>query len=338
MAFSSWVGQKELKARLGSILKGEPGHAYVFTGPDGIGKQSFARELAKGLLCQQATIDGACGQCSSCRNFDNQVHPDFRQLLLEAKDKTIKVERVRHVIQADLPMRPQFGQRKVYLIDADFLNEQGQNALLKSLEEPPDYACFLMMVNGPERLLPTILSRVTILALHRYPLDEILAILHQRMPAQDHSDTLPFCARYANGVPGAALDLAASSWFGDLRKEVIEFYLSLGRRSRAWLLTDGFQFFDANKSQVVVILDIMASLVRDQLVLRLTGDTRHLTNQDQLAALRPATTGPSRQGVPALMHTASAIQSARRGLALNASFESLACHLLLTLRKELAHA
>ena len=142
MAFSSIVGQVDAKVRLGSALEGIPGHAYVFAGPDGIGKTLVAREFAKALLCQAPSSDGACGVCTSCRHFGNGVHPDFKTLTLDGKEKNIKVERVRQSVCADLNMRPQFGNRKVYLIAADFLNEQGQNALLKSLEEPPDYCFF----------------------------------------------------------------------------------------------------------------------------------------------------------------------------------------------------
>ncbi len=367
MAFSAWVGQSALKTRLGSILQGEPGHAYVFSGPAGIGKMTFARELAKALLCTRPGPDGACGQCQSCRHFEHQVHPDFRLLQLEPKDKTIKVERIRHVVSADLPLRPQLGSRKVYLIEADYLNEQGQNALLKSLEEPPDYITFILTANGPERLLPTILSRVTLLALHRYSEAEILAILRQQIPAGPSGDstrsagrpgsasrvaermgtpdatreepvrqpdeTWIFYARYAGGLPGAALELAASPWFADLRQDVISLYRTISRQSRASLLTEGYRLFEANKSQAVVICDILTSLVRDQLVFSLTRDDQYLTNRDQLAVV--GTGGPD---VAGLLRAAAAIQSARRGLALNASFEGLACNLLLKLRKELAHA
>jgi DNA polymerase-3 subunit delta' len=177
MGFASLVGQPDLKVRLGSILKGEPGHAYILSGPLGIGKSAFAQVFAQALLCQDPTPDGGCGICDSCRHFSHQAHPDYRTLLLDPADKVIKVERVRQTIQADIALRPQFGRRKVYLVDADFLNEQGQNTLLKSLEEPPDFVTFILMASGLERLLPTVLSRLTVLPLQRYNDEDVIAIL-----------------------------------------------------------------------------------------------------------------------------------------------------------------
>lgn len=342
MAFSTLIGQQELKSRLGLILGSEPGHAYVLTGPEGIGKSTFAAAFAQALLCQEPNADGACGHCPACHHFENQAHPDFRKLLLDNKDKIIKVERVRQTIQADLALRPQFGKRKVYLIDADHLNEQGQNTLLKSLEEPPDFVSFILMAAGPERLLPTILSRLTVLPLRRYPAELVVEILHRELSRQNSSipddTTLAFYARYANGIPGAALNLLTSSWFQDLRSETIDFYHQLGRLSRAQVLTTGYGFLDNNRARADVLLDILASLTRDQLVLAMTQDKRHLTNPDQAGQLKIRSEALRSKSIPGLFRASNAIYAARRGLALNASFEGLACQLLLTLRKELVHA
>ncbi len=338
MAFSSIVGQTDAKKRLGSALMGAPGHAYVFSGPDGIGKTLVAREFAKSLLCRAPSSDGACGQCDSCRHFENRVHPDFRSLQLENKEKVIKVERVRQDICADLNLRPQFGSRKVYLIAADALNEQGQNALLKSLEEPPDYVFFLLTVISPERLLPTIISRVNLVPLRRYSATEIGAILSAN--GLGSSQTQTFYARFAGGLAGVAMDLAGSDWFGDLRLETLQLYKNLGQQSRTALLTAGYQFFDNNRPRVPVILDIIGSLIRDQLVYACLHQTDQLTNIDQLPILQQglAKALPEPEARRRLTRSYAALLAARRGLTMNASFEGLICNLLLVLRKEFTYA
>ena len=338
MAFSSTVGQYEIKKRLGTALMGSPGHAYIFSGPKGIGRTTLARSFAKALLCDQPSLEGSCDHCASCHYFDRLVHPDYRELQLDGKDKFIKVERVRQAVCADLNIRPQLRPRKVYLIGADDLNEQGQNALLKSLEEPPDYAFFLLTAIGQNHLLPTIVSRTSLILLKRHAPDEIEEILRQK--GLSGTDELTFCARYAGGLPGVALDLATSDWFSSLRQDTVSFYRSLGRSTRTAVLTGGYQFFDGNRPHVPEILDILGSLVRDQLVALYTADRRLLTNPDQNTLLYrfPAGTPDPGEARSRLTRAFDALLAVRRGLALNASFEGMICNLLLVLRKELSYA
>lgn len=338
MPFSSLIGQDEVKKRLGSALTGTPGHAYVLSGPDGIGKTSFAYEFAAGLLCPDVSPEGSCGKCASCRYFAGNVHPDFRALELDAKEKNIKVEKVRQRIRADLNLRPQLGARKVYLIDADYLNEQGQNALLKSLEEPPDYVHFIMTIISPERLLQTIMSRVNHIALKRYSVTEIGAILQKNDLARP--EEYAFYARFSGGLAGVALDLAGSEWFAALRAETVQLYSEIALSTRADLLTEKYKWFESNREYAPLIFEMIGSLIRDQLIC-LTGDGDDLIiNRDKLDILRDdnilkRSADEARQS---LLRAYAIIISARRGLDCNASFEGLVGHSLLALRKELSNA
>lgn len=338
MPFASLIGQDEAKKRLGAALTGIPGHAYVITGPGGVGKTSFAVAFARGLLCTAATADGDCGICPSCRYITNRVHPDFRSLELEGKEKFIKVERVRQKVCADLNMRPQLGTRKVYLIDADHLNEQGQNALLKSLEEPPEYAHFILTVVSPDRLLPTIMSRVNLIALSRYDVAEIGRILQLHNLARP--EEYAFYARFSGGLAGVALDLAGSEWFTALRSETLSLYQNLPDLTRAELLTDVYGWFEANRDYTPLIFEMLGSLIRDQLVYLTSGRENLIINRDQLDILSEhniyrRSKEEARQN---LIRVYAVIIAARKGLDLNASYEGLVCQSLLALRKELSNA
>ncbi len=163
MSFSTIVGQTEIKERLGHALTGQPGaRLYIHRTQGESARTRLARALAAALLCERPGRDGACGRCPSCRYMAGGVHPDYRELELQEKEKVIPVDAVRQRIGADLYHQPQLGMRKVYLVDADALNEQGQNALLKSLEEPPPYAIFLLTALSARHLLPTIVSRAVV--------------------------------------------------------------------------------------------------------------------------------------------------------------------------------
>lgn len=338
MTFSSIVGQAEIKERLGHALTGNPGHAYIFSGPQGIGRTHIARVFAAALLCHESDQEGACGRCLSCQYLEQQVHPDYLELRLQDKEKVIPVESVRRKISSDLYLQPQISQRKVYLIAADGLNEQGQNALLKSLEEPPSYAVFLLTVTSLDRLLPTVVSRAVHIRIHPCSYQETMEILKKR--GLDQLKTAPFCARFSGGVPGAAIELAENEWFHELRKETIHLFSQLTHESRAYLLTKGYAMLDSNRRFMPEILKIMSSLIHDLMILSGGSKTQNLINEDQIGFLKPIAAGLEKTGhwQEHLGKAYRAIITASHGLEQNASFEGLACHLMLALRKELQHA
>ncbi len=263
--FDSLLGQDELKERLGRALKELPGHSFVFIGPDGIGKKSFAREFAQALLCEKPDRNGGCGHCPSCHYFMQGSHPDYKELLLKEKEKTIKTDVIRKLVCGDITMLPQISGRKVYFIDADDINEQGQNTLLKTLEEPPEYAVILLAVSASQNLLPTILSRVIHVPFQRNTTAQIEQILETRDraardgAAKDSGKPYRFFAKFSDGVPGVALHLFESELFSQQREEILGKMPALPLVSRSDLLLDYFSLFDTNKPQVDDILGVMST-------------------------------------------------------------------------------
>lgn len=154
------VGHKENRERLNNIIKsGKIGHAYLFVGKAGIGKKLVAVEFAKSILCLKNENGQACGNCEACKTFENNA--DF--FIIEPEKNIIKVDVIRE-FEKEVYLKPTISNRKCFIInDADLMNESAQNALLKILEEPPEYATIILLATKKEKLLNTIKSRVVTL-------------------------------------------------------------------------------------------------------------------------------------------------------------------------------
>ena len=138
-------------------------HCYIFSGNEGTGRFLLAKEFAKSIVCKEKS---GCNKCIPCKQFSDNTSPDYKVIdLLEEKGKTkkaITVDQIREVV-ADIYIKPSVFEKKIYIIkNADKMNINAQNAILKSLEEPPSYVIFILIVTNTELLLPTIVSRGTI--------------------------------------------------------------------------------------------------------------------------------------------------------------------------------
>lgn len=139
------------------IIDKRIGHAYLFSGKDGIGKKLVAVQFAKDLMCTNSTLGSACRNCEACNTYEN--NGDF--YIIKPEKNIIKVEDIRNLI-SEIYLKPTKASRKCFIIDeADKMNESAQNALLKVLEEPPLYASIILVASNKEKLLGTIKSRVT---------------------------------------------------------------------------------------------------------------------------------------------------------------------------------
>ena len=165
MNFSNIIGNDNVKVLLDNLITtNNLVHSYMFVGTEGIGKVLFAQNFAKMILCQNEPK--ACNTCSSCIKFDSDNHPDFMQI--DSEDgKSIKINQIR-LLQEKIAEKPIISNKKVYIInDSDLMTVEAQNWLLKTLEEPPEYAVIILVLSNENKLLSTIKSRCTKIAFQK---------------------------------------------------------------------------------------------------------------------------------------------------------------------------
>ena len=171
--FENIVGNNKIKTSLiNAINSGNVSHSYLFIGKEGIGKKLFAKDLAKKVMCL-GTDD-----CESCIKFNANSNPDFNIIIPDGK--SIKIEQIRN-LQNKIVEKPIISNKKVYIIDnADLMSEESQNCLLKTLEEPPEYAMIILIASNENRILQTIKSRCVIIRFEDLTNDEISQILNTK--------------------------------------------------------------------------------------------------------------------------------------------------------------
>ena len=190
-----------LRAAVGN---GRLAHALLFAGPDGIGKRSVALAFAAWMHCTTGGSD-ACGVCAACRQIAAGSHPDVQLVAVAAAKKEIGVDRVRE-LKRFMQLRPMLGKTKVAIIDeAPLLTLAAQNALLKTLEEPPDHSLLILVASSPDALLPTVRSRCQRLQFAPLPVDLVAAIVAG--VAGVDAPAARELAILAEGSPGRALAL-----------------------------------------------------------------------------------------------------------------------------------
>lgn len=183
MGFEALLGNDELKKDLAEARrKGKLAHFYLISGPEGSGKHTLADLLAAAMLCREP--EGPCMRCRDCRKVMNHSHPDDITVD-DPEKKTVSVDLIRRA-RADLFVRPNEGVRKIYRFPrAQDMGLPGQNALLKVLEEPPEYGVFLLLTDNPDKLLPTVRSRCVELKLRAIAPEQLRVILSREYPHAD---------------------------------------------------------------------------------------------------------------------------------------------------------
>ena len=279
--------ERAIRVLQAGLATGAANHAYIFAGPQGTGRATAARRLAQALNCTSS--EPPCGECAQCRRIDAGIHADVQTVTLDADAegaarKAISVEQMREVETA-VSLAPYEGRTRAVIVDpADILSVGAQNAFLKTLEEPPPHAVFVLIASNDELLLETIRSRCTRVEFRLVPTADIEAALVARGVDGDRATLL---ARLSGGRPGWAITAAADPKLLAHRAEALGMARSLPRMSLADRIDLAEKLSDSFKRErepVFRQLDEWAGWWRDVLLAQ-SGAGESIANLDEAAAI-----------------------------------------------------
>lgn len=314
--FKDIIGQESIKKHLQTAIKaGNLSHAYIINGEYGSGRQTIASALAKTIQCQSKTDDtDACGVCTSCKQAESHNHPDIKYI---THDKTsISVNDIREQLNNDISIKPYSSEYKIYIIpDANKMTEQAQNALLKTIEEPPVYAIIILLTENCDSLLPTIRSRCVTLTMNPVEKDKICTYLENKF--QLEPEQAQIAANYCQGNIGKAIRFASSSDFIEMKNQVLKLLKNLDSMDIASII-DTIKEFSTHKNDINDYLDLMLLWYRDVLMFKVTKDANLLLYSDEYSAISEQATKRDYENIENII---AAIDKAKVRLKANVNFD-----------------
>lgn len=303
-------------------------HAYILNGEKGSGKKLLAKLFAMSLQCQNREEDGdACGKCQSCKQAMNNNQPDIIRVTHE-KPNSISIDDIREQVNNDIVIKPYSSRYKIYIIaDADLMTVQAQNALLKTIEEPPAYAVILLLTENAEVLLPTIRSRCVMLKLRNIKDQLVKKYLMEQMQIPDYKADV--CVAFAQGNMGRAIMLATSEHFNEIKEEVIRLLRNINQMELNELEA-AVKNCQAYKLEISDYLDVIAIWYRDVLIYKATQSVDRVVFSDQMKYIRERANRSSYEGIETIL---SALEKAKARLKANVNFDLTMELLLLTIKE-----
>lgn len=325
--FTDIIGQEQLKEHLqNAIAMNKVSHAYIINGERSSGKEFVAKVFAAALQCEKGGTE-PCGECHSCIQAKSGSQPD---IIFVAHDKpnTIGVEDIRTQINNDIGIKPYSSPRKIYIMnEGEKMTVQAQNALLKTLEEPPEYAVILILTTNVEALLPTILSRCVVLNMKPVPDHKVKKFLMEELKIPDYKANI--CVAFARGNIGKAKMLASSEEFEKVKEEAVTLVknindMDISEVVKAIKKISEYQF------DVTDYLDILSVWYRDTLLFKATKDANSLIFKNEIQSIRKVADRSTYEGIETIV---KALQQAKRRLEANVNFDLTMELLLLTIQE-----
>ena len=340
--FQEILGHEQIIEHLqNAITMDKVSHAYIINGPGESGKMMLAEALAQTLQCERLdekikakAVEGEksgsvepCMECRSCKQTQGRNQPDIIYVRHE-KPNTISVDDIRGQINNDIVIKPYSSRRKIYIIDeAEKMNTQAQNALLKTIEEPPAYAVLILLTTNADTFLPTILSRCVTLNIKVVPDEKIKKFLMGRYQVPDYQADV--CVAFAQGNVGKAIQLASSEDFNELKTSVLQLIKRLGDID-IYEMTEAVKQIGAYKLEINDYFDFMIIWYRDVLLCKATKDVNGLIFKDGVYDIKRQAEKSSYNGIETIL---SALQKAQLRLNANVNFDLVIELLLLTIKE-----
>ncbi len=313
--FREIIGQEQIKEHLQSAISAKKvSHAYIINGEKSSGKEFIARVFAMALQCEKQETD-PCQECHSCKQALSGNQPDIIKVMHE-KPNTISVDDIRTQINNDVAIKPYSSPYKIYIMnEAEKMTVQAQNAILKTLEEPPEYAVIILLTTNVNALLPTILSRCVVLNMKPVADDLVRKYLMEQLEVPDYKAEV--CVAFARGNIGKAKALASSEDFENVKSEALSL-LKYIQDMELHEITAAIKKINDYKLEINDYLDIMAIWYRDVLLFKATNDVNHLVFREEIQALRRVAQRSSYEGIESVIE---ALEKAKTRLNANVNFD-----------------
>ena len=327
MDFKNIIGHEEIISRfMSSIETDRVSHAYIIAGEEGSGRYTLAEAFAKALQCEEGGSE-ACGHCKSCKQAESDNHPDIITVAHD-KNTVLSVDCIRTEVVDSMGIKPYSSKYKIYIIrDGEMMTEEAENALLKTIEEPPEYGIIIIITKQLEKLLPTIQSRCVIINTKPVKEKDIHDYLVSNYGISE--EKISFAIEYGQGNLGKAILLATNEEYEGLVRSVIDlesniFDMTLDEISEAIKRCVNYRM------NINDYLDLMMMWYRDILVLKVTGNPDKILFKEQYSVIKDQAKYLS---FNELEDKSRAIESAKQRINAHADMEDIMRLLILTLKE-----
>lgn len=317
-----------------SIKNNKISHAYIFAGEDDSGKKTLADAFAMTLQCNElnphsdSDLDDivSCGICKSCKQSMSYNHPDILHVVREKA--SIGVDVIREQINNDIQIMPYSSPYKIYIIDeAERLTREGQNALLKTIEEPPEYAIIILLTNNINVFLQTILSRCVVLQLKAVDKQKIKDYLMKDYQVPDYQAELS--AVFAQGNVGKAIKYASSEKFTNIKSNVT-YLLKHIEEMELYEVIESVKNLSNEKDDIMNYLDLIFLWYRDVLMYKVTKNPNLLLYKSEFTSISKHAKLTSYEGIQNIM---AGINTAKTRIEANVNLETTLELMLFTIKE-----